>query len=66
MEASVSADHEFITVPEFARRVHRSPITIWARIRNRRMPTGTVFDVMGHIEIDWTTWVAIVRSRKIV
>jgi hypothetical protein len=66
MEPSVCADHEFIPVSEFARRVHRSPVTIWGRIRNRRMPEGTVFDVMGHIEIDWTAWVAIVRSRKIV
>jgi hypothetical protein len=66
MEPSVSADHEFITVPEFARRVHRSPITIWARIRNRQMPKGTVFDVLGHKEIDWTAWVAIVRTRQIV
>ena len=66
MENVNENEHEMITVKEFARRVHRSPITIWARIRNRQMPEGTVFDVLGHIEIDWTVWVAWVRSRKIV
>lgn len=66
MESVHENEHEMITVKEFARRVHRSPITIWARIRNRQMPLGTVFDVLGHKEIDWTAWVAIVRSRQIV
>ena len=58
--------HEFITVKEFARRVHRSPITIWARIRNRQIPDGIVFDVLGHKEIDWIAWQNWVESRVLI
>jgi len=46
--------HETLTVKEFARRVHRSQHTVWRWIRTGQMPPGTVLDVQGHYEIDWT------------
>jgi hypothetical protein len=55
-EVPESADHELVTVAEFAKRVHRSPRTIYDWIRLRQMPAGSVFDVHGHFEIDWTIW----------
>ena len=51
-----AVEDEFVTVTEFARRVHRNRRTIYDWIRQRRMPPGTVFDVHGHLEISWTAW----------
>lgn len=56
---------EFITVKEFAQRVHRSPITVWAWIRKRQMPDGTVFMVHGHREINWTRWQKVGPTRLV-
>jgi hypothetical protein len=59
-----SEEPEFVTVPEFAKRVHRDKHTIYQRIREKKMPKGTVFLVLGHIEVDWKAWVRSLREAK--
>ena len=47
-------DHEIISVPDFARRVHRKPGAIYKRIRLEQMPPGTVVKQLDRKMIDWT------------
>jgi hypothetical protein len=54
--------HERITLAEFARRVHRSRHTVYVWIRERRMPAGSVVNVNGHPEIDWTVFEESIRT----
>jgi hypothetical protein len=49
-------DHEMLTVPQFAKRVHRNRQTCYGWIRTRKMPPGSVVMVHGHLEVDWTVW----------
>jgi hypothetical protein len=48
--------HERLTVPEFAKRVHRNRQTVYGWIRTHQMPAGSVVKVHGHLEIDWTVY----------
>jgi len=45
--------YDLITVPEFAKRVHRDRRTVYAWIRTGKLPKGIVYMVCGHLEIDW-------------
>jgi len=53
-------EDEFITVREFARRVHRNHRTVYKWIRLGKMPPGTVFKVgpegAAHYEVNWTRY----------
>jgi len=53
--------HEYLTVPQFAKRVHRDRQTVYGWIRTRKMPEGSVLMVHGHLEVDWTVWQSQVR-----
>jgi predicted DNA-binding transcriptional regulator AlpA len=71
MAASVApmekeSDHEWLTVPQFAERVHRSRHTVYAWIRQGKMPPNTVLDVQGHIEIDYTEFKKSIRPRGVI
>jgi len=50
-------DHEeMLTVPQFAKRVHRNRQTAYAWIRNGKMPAGSVVMVQGHLEVNYTVY----------
>jgi hypothetical protein len=54
--------HETLTVPQFAKRIHRDRQTVYWWIRNKKMPPGTVLSVQGHLEIDWTVYQQSIRK----
>jgi len=49
-------DHELLTIPQFAEKIHRNRQTVYGWIRTGRMPAGCVVLVQGHLEIDWTRY----------
>lgn len=53
---------ERVTIPEFARRVHRNRQTVYAWIRQGRMPPGSVVRVLSHLEINWTIFEKSIRT----
>ena len=55
-EAAEPADHELLTVAQFAARVHLKPSAIYKRIRLGRMPAGSVVMVLSRRAIDWTVF----------
>jgi hypothetical protein len=58
------AAHEFLTIEQFADRVHRSRHTVYRWLRTRRdlFPEGSVVRVAGHLEIDWDVFKASFRK----
>jgi len=59
---SPSVVEERVTVPEFARRVHRNRQTVYSWIRQGRMPPGSVVRVLSHLEINWTVFEKSIRT----
>lgn len=56
-------NHERITIAEFARRIDRTPHTVFVWLKKRRMPPGSVLvDFNGRRLIDWTVYEASIRT----
>ena len=55
------AGHETLTIPQFAKRVHRDRRTVYGWIKKGEMPEGSVLTIQGHLEIDWTIYSQSIR-----
>lgn len=54
--AESPAEHELLTVPQFASRINRNPQSVWRWIRNQDMPSNSVVMIHGVLYIDWTVY----------
>jgi|SRR5215472_5119739 len=55
-------DHELLTIPQFAEKVHRNRQTVYGWIRTGKMPPESVVMVQGHLEVNFTVYRQSIRT----
>jgi len=55
-------DHELLTIPQFAEKVHRNRQTVYGWIRTGKMPPESVVMVQGHLEVNYSVYRQSIRT----